>query len=207
MKLAVITGEGLEKEFASKQISGYANVCVVNEPQNVPADSYIVFDLLFKHTPERVSHLRQFLPRPVIINSVTDTLTAVDQPFIRINAWPTFLERNIVEVAALPGGEKTIEKVFNELGWNYLLVPDITGMISARIAGAIINEAYHTLQAKVSTRSEIDIAMKLGTHYPYGPFEWSKKIGLKKVYEMLLQLSKENSLYEVSTLLSDEADV
>jgi len=207
MKLAVITGEELEKEFASKQISGCANVCIVNEPQNVPADSYIVFDLLFKHTPERVSHLRQFLPRPVIINSVTDTLTAVDQPFIRINAWPTFLERNIVEVAALPGGEKTIEKVFNELGWNYLLVPDITGMISARIAGAIINEAYHTLQAKVSTRSEIDIAMKLGTHYPYGPFEWSKKIGLKKVYEMLLQLSKENSLYEVSTLLSDEANV
>jgi len=207
MKLAVITGEGLEKEFASKQISGYANVCVVNEPQNVPADSYIVFDLLFKNTPERVSLLRQFLPRPVFINSVTDTLAAVDQPFIRINAWPTFWERNIIEVAALPGGEKTVKKVFDELGWDYQLVPDITGMISARIAGAIINEAYHTLQAKVSTRSEIDIAMKLGTHYPYGPFEWSKKIGLKKVYEMLLQLSKENSRYEVSTLLTDEANV
>ena len=105
------------------------------------------------------------------------------------------------------GGEKTAKKVFDELGWDYQLVPDITGMISARIAGAIINEAYHTLQAKVSTRSEIDIAMKLGTHYPYGPFEWSKKIGLKKVYEMLLQLSKENSRYEVSTLLKDEANV
>jgi len=207
MKLAVITGEGLEKEFSLKQIPGYANVCIVKDPQNVPADSYIVFDLLFRHTPERVSLLKQFLPRPVFINAVTDTLSVIGQPFIRINAWPTFLERNIMEVAALPGEEKTAEKIFDKLGWKYQLVPDITGMISGRITGAIINEAYYTLGAKVSTKAEIDIAMKLGTHYPFGPFEWSEKIGLKNVYEMLLQLSKENSLYEVSTLLTDEAIV
>ena len=27
--------------------------------------------------------------------------------------------------------------------------------------------------------------MKLGTNYPFGPFEWSEKIGLVKVYELL----------------------
>jgi 3-hydroxybutyryl-CoA dehydrogenase len=33
---------------------------------------------------------------------------------------------------------------------------------------------------EISTKAEIDIAMKLGTNYPYGPFEWSEKSGWKK---------------------------
>ena len=56
----------------------------------------------------------------------------------------------------------------------------------------------------MSTKEEIDIAMKLGTNYPYGPFEWGEKIGLKKIHEMLAALIKENKLYEVSALLTDE---
>ncbi len=42
----------------------------------------------------------------------------------------------------------------------------------------IINEAWHALAEEVSTKNEIDTAMKLGTNYPYGPFEWAEKIGL-----------------------------
>jgi 3-hydroxyacyl-CoA dehydrogenase len=44
----------------------------------------------------------------------------------------------------------------------------------------IINEAYFALEDNVSTKAETDIAMKLGTNYPYGPFEWGQLIGLKK---------------------------
>ena len=44
----------------------------------------------------------------------------------------------------------------------------------------IINEAYFTWEAGTSTKEEIDIAMKLGTGYPYGPFEWGEKIGLSR---------------------------
>jgi 3-hydroxybutyryl-CoA dehydrogenase len=204
MKLAVITNEELKEEFLSKKIENSANVCIVNNPQNIPADTYIVFDLLFEHNSKRISLLKQFLPRPVFINAVTDTLAAIGEPFIRINAWPTFLRRDIVEVAALPAQEKMVQDVFEKLGWKYLLVPDITGMISPRITGMIINEAYFTLNEKISSKEEIDIAMKLGTHYPYGPFEWSKKIGLKKIHEMIIRLSKENNSYEVSTLLTNE---
>ena len=29
------------------------------------------------------------------------------------------------------------------------------------------------------------MAMKLGTNYPYGPFEWADKIGLENVCELL----------------------
>jgi 3-hydroxybutyryl-CoA dehydrogenase len=202
MKLAIIANEQLKEEFLSKQILHYANVCFVEEPRNIPADTYIVFDLLFENTKERIFLLKQFLPRPVFINAVNETLAGIDHPFIRINAWPTFLKRDITEVAVLPGQEQVMQDAFEYLGWRYQVVPDITGMISPRITGMIINEAYFTLDEKVSTKKEIDIAMKSGTHYPYGPFEWSTKIGLKKIYEMLIQLSKENKSYEVSTLLT-----
>jgi 3-hydroxybutyryl-CoA dehydrogenase len=204
MKLAVIANEQLKDEFLSKKIMDYANVCFVKVPQNIPADTYIVFDLLFENTPERVSLLKQFLPRPVFINAVNETLADIGQPFIRINAWPTFLKRNITEVAALPEQEQIIKDVFEQLGWNYQLVPDLVGMISPRIICMIINEAYFTLGEKVSTKEEIDIAMKCGTNYPYGPFEWSEQIGLEKIYKMLSRLGKKNKSYEVSTLLTHE---
>jgi 3-hydroxybutyryl-CoA dehydrogenase len=68
----------------------------------------------------------------------------------------------------------------------------------------IVNEAYYTLEKEVSTKEEIDIAMKSGTNYPYGPFEWSRKIGLKNIFEMLNRLRNKNKLYDVSTLLTHE---
>jgi 3-hydroxybutyryl-CoA dehydrogenase len=207
MKLAVIANDQLKEEFLSKPISDYANVCFVKAPQNVPADTYIVFDLLFENTTERIFLLKQFLPRPVFINAVAETLAEINQPFIRINAWPTFLQRKITEVVVLPEQEQIMKDVFEQLGWSFQMVPDIAGMISARIIGMVINEAYFALSEKVSTKEEIDIAMKYGTSYPYGPFEWSKKIGLKKIYALLNPLSKKNISYEVSALLAYETNI
>ena len=73
------------------------------------------------------------------------------------------------------------------------------------MVATVINEAYFTLEEKVSSKEEIDIAMKLGTNYPYGPFEWSKKIGLKKIFDLLTLLAKTNARYEPSPLLKKEA--
>ncbi len=58
---------------------------------------------------------------------------------------------------------------------------DEPGFVSARIVSMIINEAYFTLEAGTSTKEEIDIAMKLGTGYPFGPFEWGEMIGLSRI--------------------------
>ena len=63
------------------------------------------------------------------------------------------------------------------------------GFISARIIAMIINEAYYALDEKVSSKTDIDIAMKLGTNYPYGPFEWCNIIGVQQVYQLLAKLS------------------
>ncbi len=69
----------------------------------------------------------------------------------------------------------------------------------------IINEAYFALQDEVSSKDEIDTAMKLGTNYPHGPFEWSKKIGLKNIYGLLSKLVETNNRYEPAGLLKKEA--
>jgi 3-hydroxybutyryl-CoA dehydrogenase len=57
----------------------------------------------------------------------------------------------------------------------------------------------------VSTKKETDIAMKLGTNYPYGPFEWAEKIGLKNIAALLTALCKEENRYQPSPLLLKEA--
>ena len=52
----------------------------------------------------------------------------------------------------------------------------------------IINEAFIALREGVSTKEEINTAMKLGTNYPYGPFEWAGKIGIERVNALLDKL-------------------
>ena len=98
-------------------------------------------------------------------------------PFVRINGWPGFLKRPVVEASS---NSKTIkekaEKIFNDLDKKTEWVPDEPGFITARIIAMIINEAWFALEEGISTKEEIDTAMKLGTNYPYGPFEWGSKL-------------------------------
>jgi 3-hydroxybutyryl-CoA dehydrogenase len=81
------------------------------------------------------------------------------------------------------------------LDLSYRIVADVAGMVSGRILAMIINEAYYTLQEDVSTKEEIDTAMKLGTNYPFGPFEWSEFIGLENIYDLLNKLSRSDNRY------------
>jgi 3-hydroxybutyryl-CoA dehydrogenase len=79
-------------------------------------------------------------------------------------------------------------------------------MVTPRIIAMIINEAYFTLQERTATRSDIDVSMKLGTNYPFGPFEWATKIGLKNVYNLLNALYNDtkDERYKISPLLKKE---
>lgn len=78
--------------------------------------------------------------------------------------------------------------------------------ISIRIISMIVNEAYFALGDGISTKAEIDIAMKLGTNYPYGPFEWATIIGLKKIYALLQNLGRDDARYAIAPLLKYEVE-
>lgn len=213
MKLAILATAQAKEEWLLKP-AGKAEitwVSNVDELAATPAEAW--FDLEFEHHADRVNKLAA-IAGPVFINSVVQPLIdsellsgpMEDAEFIRINAWPTFLQRELTEVAiADPFTEATVREVFGALGWKYWIVPDVAGMVSPRVIAMIINEAYFTLQANVSSKNEIDTAMKLGTNYPYGPFEWSEKIGLKNIHSLLAALSKSDKRYQPSEKLQHDA--
>lgn len=137
----------------------------------------------------------------IFINAVIDTLSKLQLPknVSRINAWPGFLQREIWEVATENKAET--ESVFNHLGWKTIVVKDEPGLVAARVVSMIINEAFFTFNEKVSSKEEIDLAMKLGTNYPYGPFEWGERIGFNNVFDLLIKLSEKDTRYLPSKAL------
>ncbi len=123
------------------------------------------------------------------------------------NGLPTFLNRSFLEVAVLRTDDKNaLEKTCQELNTAFTLVEDRAGLVTPRIICMIINEAYFTVQEGTATREDIDMAMKLGTNYPYGPFEWCKRIGIKHVYELLEAVYEDtkDERYKICPLLKRE---
>ncbi len=144
------------------------------------------------------------LKKPVFINAVIETLAELKTPdnVLRINGWATFLQRRYWEVAGKI--DENIKCLFKKLDIECKPVADESGFISARIIAMIINEAYFAVNENVSSKNEIDTAMKLGTNYPYGPFEWASLIGQKNILELLLKLNKSGKRYQPAALLIKE---
>lgn len=206
MKLAIIANEELKEEL---MFAGVSSNCTINWVENiheVPDNADAVIDLLFEENGYDVSGLQKFLPKPVFVNSINKTIGEIGFSLIRINGWPGFLKRSVAEVAGDANiDKKEAEKILLLLNRKTEWVPDVKGFVSARVVSLIINEAYFALDENVSTKSEIDIAMTLGTNYPLGPFEWAKKIGLKRIAGLLNELSKTEKRFEAASLLVKEA--
>jgi len=139
--------------------------------------------------------------KPVFINSVIDTLAALNTPpqVVRINGWYGFLQRPVWEIAGTV--DDNIKKIAEQLNKKIIAVKDEPGLVAAKIIAMIINEAYFALGDEVSTKEEIDIAMKLGTNYPYGPFEWAGKIGSKNIFALLQKLTLQDKRYQPAPAL------
>lgn len=212
MKIVVIADEAGWKEWNTKTIPSSVEVVQAENIEELAQhpDAEACFDLLFAPSLERIEMHRSIFPAPVFANAVANTgkeLQALagnpDQwNTIRINAWPGFFRRELLEMTQT---NIAYQPVLETLGWKYETVPDIPGFITARVVSMIINEAWFTLEEKVSSKDEIDTAMKLGTNYPYGPFEWGEKIGLKKIYDLLNTLAAINPRYQPCNLLSQQA--
>lgn len=208
MRLVVLANEQLKEELLSTGINDSCKVDWINSSKEFStcAGADAVIDLLFEHNDYDSSHLTDLLRKPVFVNSMNKTIVEIGLPVIRINAWPVFLKRSVAEICCGNDAQKNeAEKILGLLNRKAEWVPDVKGFISARVVSMIINEAYFALQENVSTKEEIDIAMKLGTTYPFGPFEWSKKIGLKNIAGLLTELSITEKRYQPADLLLKEA--
>ncbi len=205
MKIAVIATDELKVELLKQGVLENIEIQRMDNPCFIEgADAYL--DLLFENSAERIKKLSAFSPAVIIVHKLCNTGKETPENFVRINAWPGFLKGNVIEAACAdemvrPAAEKIVAAFNKAIEW----VPDKPGFIAARVVSMIINEAYLAIEEAVSTKEAIDTAMKLGTNYPYGPFEWAKKIGLKNVYGLLQTLAQSNNRYQPSALLTKEA--
>jgi 3-hydroxybutyryl-CoA dehydrogenase len=200
MILAVLASDFQKEEIAASPFFRKHEVLFsenISLWSNHIADAFI--DLTFETGSSHIERLARLLPKPVMVNSVTDILDRLHPEFIRVNGWPGFLRGKLLEAAADENIRKTATELFGE---DLVFVKDVPGFVSARIVAMIINEAYFTWEAGTSQKAEIDIAMKLGTGYPYGPFEWASMIGVEKVVELLKRLAESDPLYEVADSLA-----
>ena len=206
MKIIVSCTEAQQQELTASGVLPGAEVVYVRDSKELSIHSAdACLDLQFENKSEHVQLLEKMPTQVVIVNSVAATLTQMPSSFVRINAWPTFLTSSLIEASCLSNelrkhAEDTLQIFNKDIEW----VPDEPGFITPRIISMIINEAFFALSEGVSTKDEIDIAMKLGTNYPYGPFEWTQKIGLENIATLLMALSKHQSRYTPCKLLLEE---
>ncbi|MCR9219604.1 MAG: 3-hydroxyacyl-CoA dehydrogenase [Alphaproteobacteria bacterium] len=68
-------------------------------------------------------------------------------------------------------------------------VEDIPGLIVARTAAMLMNEAADALYKGVADPDGIDTAMMKGVNYPIGPLAWADRLGAARVLEILDNLA------------------
>jgi len=173
----------------------------------------VVFD--FMPSPDSINNYRLRKELPVFFNTTLITLKTIfgNNDVDQLMAFgfcglPTFLNRELMEVSVRTESElPALALICKKLGTDFKQVSDSIGLVTPRIICMIINEAYCTVEEGTATRSDIDLAMKLGTNYPYGPFEWCNRIGIKNVVDLLksVYLTTRDERYTICPLLLQEA--
>jgi 3-hydroxybutyryl-CoA dehydrogenase len=208
MNVLLLANEEQKDELLSFPADNAIRLKWIKQPENSltgePFDACI--DLIFENSKDWISWLKALRCPLVTVNAVVETSLYVEHGFVRINGWNTFLKRKVLE-ATCPDMviRKNADELFAGFGRKIEWVGDIPGFITPRVVASIINEAFFALQENVSTREEIDIAMKLGTNYPFGPFEWAERIGLRDIYDLLDTLGRQRNRYLPAPLLKQTA--
>ncbi len=196
MKILVCGSDSSRKEVADSLHAGSTGVEFVENWKD--ASSLGQFEALF--FLDRVEVPMELLKsdKPVFVNEVIATLDEMQAPgnVIRINGWPGFLRRNVWEAAG--NINERARSAAAAIGKELVSVKDTPGLVAAAVVCTVINEAFFALHEGLSSKDEIDIAMKAATNYPHGPFEWGALIGSKNVHELLRKLSENNEKYTPS---------
>ena len=208
MTIAAIAKDHVAKDlqsfFAGEDIDWILLKTVPAPEELRPVD--LVLDLDFVNEAGRCQLLARLQPALIMVDAVVPTLEEIGRSFVRINGWPGFRAKKLHELVS-PDAATTqrLQDVYVRLAYTYRLVPDTAGMIAPRIVAGIINEAWYAWEEQVSTKEEIDTAMKLGTNYPFGPFEWGEQIGLGQIAGLLWSLSRSDPRYLPARALQQAA--
>lgn len=215
MKILVI-GEQVNLEECRHKLTGheYTHLQSHREAEKNFAGQEVIFDFVIDQAP---GFFKTYAAAPVtaFLNTCRVSLASLAHSVegrmkctvFGFNGLPTQFNRGFLEVSIRQPGDVTfLKKMCGQLNSEYMLVDDRIGMVTPRVICMIINEAYYTVQEGTASRNDIDLAMKLGTNYPYGPFEWCEKIGLRNVYQLLEAVYEDtkDERYKISALMKKE---
>ena len=172
----------------------------------------VIMDLNFDDDPSNMEIYAGLKDTPIFVNAVklqlSEAVYTIEEKIrcqlFGINALPSFISQNKWEVSLYRKFQmEELNKLMKQFGVDFLAVEDRVGMVKSRIIFMIINEASYTLQEGTASIEDIDQAMKLGTNYPFGPFEWCDKIGITAVFETLAALYEDtkDERYKICPLL------
>jgi len=182
----------LVEDFLSAVQSGY----VLDEAQ----DADVVIELhnesaAAKH--ELLLALAHFIsPNTLVLSSALATsatqaaawMTAPER-VVGFGVVPPMAQTGIIEIAAArqtaPEAMEWATHFWQELGFEVIIVSDAPGLVRMRVVACLVNEAASAVMEGVASPADIDLAMKLGTNYPYGPLAWGDLIGLDTVLGVL----------------------
>jgi 3-hydroxybutyryl-CoA dehydrogenase len=192
----------------------YSWVADHSEAEEYLSDNDIVFDFIIDEEPDQLD-IYQEKKIAVFLNSCKISLAElanmidndVKHTMFGFNGLPTLLNRSLLEVSLLNKNDTgKLEKICKKLNTEFIVVDDRVGMVTPRVLSMIINEAYYTVQEGTATREDINLAMKLGTNYPYGPFEWCQRIGIHHIFELLEAIYEDtkDDRYKICSLLKKE---
>ncbi len=201
-----------EKIQNSTHLLEFADENQLSVGQINAADLFI--DLQFDSTSDRIEQYHG-VKVPMLLGAVKIQLAAAignktatpNAPIFGFNSLPTFINRKVAEVSLLHAHQTNeLNALMQSLNWDYKLVNDRVGLFTPRVICMIINEACYTLQEGTASKRDIDTSMKLGTGYPFGPFEWADLIGIKEVYEVLaaMYLDTKEERYKICPLLKTQ---
>lgn len=209
MEILVIGNEQnlFECQVKWGNVHSYKMADSAQEIQRLSTPETVAFD--FKADGHPVPGLFKAIFLSTVKNTLSDQLRRVDTGNVVFGfcGLPTFFNRPVIELVAGADEQQKLLSIAEQLSLKYCLVNDQVGLITPRIIGMIINEAYLSLEDSIATREDIDLAMKLGTNYPFGPFEWCKRIGVRNTFELLnaIFLATGDERYRPADLLKQEA--
>ncbi|MVO99993.1 3-hydroxyacyl-CoA dehydrogenase family protein [Paenibacillus lutrae] len=148
--------------------------------------------------------LDEICPKELILASNTSTLSLTELGSATKNP-----ERVIglhfihpvakIDLAEIIRGLKTSEDTYkltrnfveNVIQKTSIKVYESPGFVTSRLICLLINEAVHTLAERVASAEDIDLAMRKGYEFHYGPLEMADRFGLDSVLAALDRMFRE----------------
>ena len=108
--------------------------------------------------------------------------------------------------AVAPAQQQAVAAALAACGLQATVLRDAPGLLIARTIAMLINEAADAVHQGVCDSQGADLAMKLGTNYPAGPFEWLQQLGAARTVALLNNLfdAYRSERYRVSPLLQQQ---